>query len=424
MATQGDSAEFLVGASVQEVPVPNGTAMAGFAAREAPSIGVHDPVTVRALAIQDFCWITVDVCGLDAPTCRQVAAETEFVSDHVVVSATHTHSGPCTMPGGLGTCDAETLTAICAAATRAAHQAAGAQRPCFMSYKAFSGLGIAHNRRHPELSIDPELQVVVFGEAAGDVVAWLVQYPCHPVVLGADNHLISGDYPAFVRRRLEQDAPGSVALFLTGAAGDVNTGHSAESSYSQDRLPKRTFGEAERIGKTLAEAGYEARNAEHAKRCGTTATTAPVELKLEVLDEQSPSELAEKWAHEADSLGDGERALLRTWSLWAREQTADVRLEWAGSVTAVRVGDLLLVGLPGEPFLECAESIQDAFDAPVIVAGYSNGCPGYFPTSAEYALSGYEVTDAHRYYGMPAPFKAGAAETLVDTAVRLGRSLM
>src|ERR1035438_5685698 len=68
MTTGTGPQRMMVGASVVEVPVPNGTLMAGFAARDEPSAGVNDPLTVRALVIEDACWITVDVCGLDEAT--------------------------------------------------------------------------------------------------------------------------------------------------------------------------------------------------------------------------------------------------------------------------------------------------------------------------------------------------------------------
>ena len=121
----------------------------------------------------------------------------------------------------------------------------------------------------------------------------------------------------------------------------------------------------------------------------------------------------------------GQRALLRTWIDWAeaRDSTGGDQLDGDGDSSAAgRM--LLLVALPGEPFLACAEHIQEAFATPVVVAAYSNGCPGYFPTSDEYDHGGYEVTDAHRYYGMPAPFQQGSAEQLVATAVKLGRRLL
>src|SRR5699024_3079741 len=97
------------------------------------------------------------------------------------------------------------------------------------------------------------------------------------------------------------------------------------------------------------------------------------------------------------------------------------RARWQGRVTAVRWGPAVLLTLPGEPFcqagLELRAHIQGA--AAVFVLGYTDGCPGYLPTAAEYPLGGYEVCDAHRYYGMPGPFVPGALVRVVEEARRL-----
>jgi len=413
----------MVGAAVVEVPVAVGTPMSGFAARTEPSTGVHDPLSVRAIVVDDACWITVDVCGLDEASCLRIREAAPLSTDRVIVSATHTHSGPCSMTDRLGHADPAFVQALCLAAVEACTRAADQRELCSVSMEAISGLGIAHNRRHPERSIDPALQVMVFRTASGSVVAWLLQFPCHPVVLGADNRLISADYQAFARQSLEAHAPGSVALFLTGAAGDVNTGHSAESSYTQGGSPTRTFAEAERIGHELGMAARPARLAVPRPAHPVTVASATIELDLEVLDETTPQDLAERWEQQAHGASSGERALLQIWSDWAHTLDDSAELKWAGTVTVMRVADVLLVALPGEPFLDAAEQIQRELELPVIVAGYSNGCPGYFPTAAEYDSGGYEVLDAHRYYGMPAPFKRGSLERLVHTAVTLGRQL-
>ena len=424
MPTPGGSSRLQVGAAAVEVAVPAGTMMSGFAARVEPSSGVHDPLTVRALVINDFCWVAVDVCGLDGATCRTVADRIPFREGHVVISATHTHAGPCAACGGLGDFDPDIIEAITAAAAVAVKEASESREPCQAFYESFLGLGIAKNRRHPERAIDPALQVVVFKRDNGTVNAWLVQYPCHPVVLGADNLLISGDYPAFVRSHLEGSAPGSTAVFLTGAAGDVNTGHSAESSYSQASAQHRTFAEAERIGELLGKVAAQAGSSTNSLGTASLAAAASVELCFEVLDRRSPQELATHWTKLMADAAPGQRALLQTWIDWTARDQLLRDMKWRGTVTVFRLGSLLVVALPGEPFLECADRIQEAFVTPVVVAAYSNGCPGYFPTADEYDHAGYEVTDAHRYYGMPAPFKRGSAEKLVETAIDLGRQLL
>jgi neutral ceramidase len=423
-AGQGGPGPLLAGAAAVEFSVPAGSRMSGFAAREAPAAGVHDALTVRALVIDDFCWLTVDVCGLDTGTCQAIADRVPFAQDRVVVSATHTHAGPCAMPGGLGECDLRVVKAITAAAVEAAARALLAREPCTASYQSFTGLGVARNRRHAGRDVDPALQVIVFRRRDQSVCAWLVQYPCHPVVLGADNLLLSGDYPAFVRSYLERVSPRSTAVFLTGAAGDINTGHSAESSYSRTSTDHRTFAEAERIGTLLGTAAAGARNSARLLCGESRAASAGVELHFEALDAETPDASIARWTGLMRDAAPGQRALYQVWIDWAARERNPPDLTWQGTVTVLRLGTLLLVALPGEPFLECAERIQEGFATPVVVGAYSNGCPGYFPTAEEYARGGYEVEDAHRYYGMPAPFKRGSAEKLVETAITLGRQLL
>jgi len=56
------------------------------------------------------------------------------------------------------------------------------------------------------------------------------------------------------------------------------------------------------------------------------------------------------------------------------------------------------------------------------VLGYCDGVSGYLPTADEYESGGYEVCDAHRYYGMPGPYAQGSAERLADAAISLGEN--
>jgi hypothetical protein len=76
--------------------------------RAHPSEGIHDRLYARALVLSDsddvrqaFALVSVDVCVLDDATCRAVrqGAETRtgIPAAHIVVAATHTHSGPSTL---------------------------------------------------------------------------------------------------------------------------------------------------------------------------------------------------------------------------------------------------------------------------------------------------------------------------------------
>ena len=76
--------------------------------RAHPSEGVHDSLYARALVLceasdvkQAFVLVSVDVCVLDDATCRAVRqgaeARTGIPASHIVIAATHTHSGPSTL---------------------------------------------------------------------------------------------------------------------------------------------------------------------------------------------------------------------------------------------------------------------------------------------------------------------------------------
>ncbi len=411
---------FAVGAAVETVAVPMGTPLAGFAARTSGSTGTLDPLTVRALALDEASIVTVDVCGLHEDSCARIRSAVGGGGD-VIVAATHTHAGPCVMPGRLGGSADAVLAEIELAAVRAVDRARAARRPSVARFATTGGLGVARNRRHPDRSVDPPLTAVVFESVdGGEEIAWLLSYPCHPVVLDGANTLVSGDYVAALRQAVEAASPRSIAVFCTGACGDLNTGHTAESSYAPGGNPLRSPGEAARIGAVLGTAALRARDGQTLGADGVPGrlVSVPIDVDLDVLDAESPAELAARWRSERVTAEPARRALLDQWIAWAEAPGAGLPGTWSGRVSALELGDLTLVALPGEPFHETAEQIARAVSGTVVVVGYSDGCPGYFPTADEYGAGGYEVIDAHRYYGMPAPMAKGSAERLVAAAVQ------
>ena len=84
--------------------------------------------------------------------------------------------------------------------------------------------------------------------------------------------------------------------------------------------------------------------------------------------------------------------------------------ELATAMTVVTVGDLAIVGIPGELFVELGLAIKGTPNfARIFVAGYCNDLIGYIPTRAAYLEGGYEVDTAR--------IAAGSGETIVDTAL-------
>jgi hypothetical protein len=407
-----------VGVAVRDCTPPAGLAMSGFVARTEPATGAHDPLTVRALAVDDTVLLTVDACGLHEDFCAQVRAA---IPAHAVVAATHTHGGPATMPGRLGgPPDPAYLDTLRTTCIEAAHSALAAREPATIEMGVGADPGIARNRRRADGAVHAPLAVIRFRRVDSGCIAYLVSYPCHPVVLAADNRQWTADYPGTVRTTIEAAEPGSVALFLTGCCGELNTGHSAHASVSAESNPDRTFAACERIGRRIADAAL-AVSARSLPATGPgTGVSSEIALPLHALDSRDTAASRGDWQRELPLTSAARQALLRNWIAWADEVAPTPKVSWTARVTVLRWAGVRLVALPGEPFSTTAQDIAARLPGDTVIVGYADGCPGYIPPAAEFAYGGYEVDEAHRYYGMPAPFAPGAAESLAELAVTLG----
>lgn len=411
------------GAATVVVDVPVGTPMTGYAARLSPSTGVHDPLTVRALVVDDVGIVVVDCCALRKTTCGELRATRPAGLIDVVIAATHTHSGPCLTPGGLGAFAPDVLHAVEKAFVEALTVARRQRAPVSVRYAERHVVGVGRNRRHDDVEIDPPVQVLAF-EGAQGTVATLVTYPMHPVVLSAANTLISADYIGPLRDMVEAALPGSVCLFLQGCAGDVNDDrHSPEGDFTSVAVPGRDVAAATEKGETVASAALDAlSNGTTLTPARTTMATTTVPLDVTALDPEQVAAEREEWAQLAATLPPERSALYEAWVDWA-DNWLEHRPEpsqWLGRVGLITVGGLRIATLPGEPFLAIADRVRTGLGQHTIVLGYCDGVSGYLPTADEYAHGGYEVCDAHRYYGMPGPYAQGSAERLADAVISLG----
>ena len=117
----------------------------------------------------------------------------------------------------------------------------------------------------------------------------------------------------------------------------------------------------------------------------------------------------------------GELERLQVFLAWADEVKSGAAVEEVNAeVMVIAIGDVTLVLLPGESFVEFGLEIKER-TAPrqVMTLAYSNGCPGYIPHRSAYPAGGYEVDEAYRYYGCPACFAPEAGEALVAAAIEL-----
>jgi hypothetical protein len=418
----GGETPLRAGAAVVDITPPPGLWMSGYAARTEPATGIHDALTVRAIAVGDTALVVADVIGLHEDSCARVRARCVLEANRVAVVATHTHGGPVSMPGRGGVaCDSAYLARLEDACVEAIDLAVASQRPAVLSAGTGSNPGIAFNRRHEGGVIDPTVPVLRIDGVDGRPIAVLTSHACHPVVLAAYNRLYTADYPHYVRAALEAADPGIVAAYLPGCLGDISTGHSPHSSISKEPTPDRTYEEAERLGRRVAASAIDAQLEQlHGDACVASTT---VDIDFERNEIAPLPDLAAEWRAKAASSDAAWKALYDCWVDWAETIALEPLKPWPARVTVMDWAGVRLTFLPGEMFAQTALNIRGDDLRVHFVTSMADGVPGYIPPAAEYPSGGYEVLEAHRYYGVPAAFAPGSAEQLEAAAIAIGKGL-
>ncbi|HET7212506.1 MAG TPA: neutral/alkaline non-lysosomal ceramidase N-terminal domain-containing protein, partial [Terriglobia bacterium] len=82
--------------------------------------------------------------------------------------------------------------------------------------------GVVRLGANPLGPIDDAVQVVRLDTAAGKPMAVMVHYACHGTTLGGRNSKISGEWMGRMQQYVEKQFPGLGAIYIQGAAGDIN----------------------------------------------------------------------------------------------------------------------------------------------------------------------------------------------------------
>jgi hypothetical protein len=412
-----------VGISQIDITPKPGVELSGFAARTQPSTGVLDPLFVKALYLADggerVLWIHCDLVGFD----REIVlafrdwARERFGLDagQVMLSATHTHSGPCTIHlHECGSYDPAYVELLQGRLRELAEAALGQTEEC--EVVATEGhLDLAVDRRQQASKhTDPCVAALGFRRNDGTFKAVLVNYPMHPVALGSSNRQISADMPGQAALRLSRLLRGNpVVLVTNGACGNLNP--------PAENVP---FAQIEAWGGQIADAVA-------VRLAQTPPTPGPLfrvaarifPLPLDVLDVAGIEAFARKALLDKKSLaewGDKYRRTVEQWrsALVAAAQAGRVIDHRDAELFALRLGDVILLGANAEVFSEFTDWLRADTTRKVYVMGYANGDMGYLPTQAAYAEGGYEVEVAHLFYGGFRP-KAGGLELLAREAKAL-----
>lgn len=198
-----------------------------------PSRGVHDPIMVRALLLESLrtrlLWVAIDLIGIDRDMVKEVRSRLGTLGlryDAVIISASHTHSGPGAFarsavfePLVLDRHVSAIREQILGGIERAALAAETRKAPARTGAGRGEVPGVIKSRVNGRL--DHELGLLKIVGAGGRPIALLWNYSIHGTALGARNLLLSGDVMGETSRALEI-ATGAPALYANGAEGDVS----------------------------------------------------------------------------------------------------------------------------------------------------------------------------------------------------------
>lgn len=390
---------------------------------------------------------------------KRITALTGVPSDHIRLSATHTHAGPSLTPpwfqGG-----AEMIAPYIASLTDRLAGTCWAAHSALRPARVGGGAGscaVNANRRLPwrpqrplmapnrDGFTDHQVGVIRIDDAAnGEPIAILVNYAAHPTIMAWDNRLLSPDYPGTVRRTVESWL-GGLCLFLQGAAGNQDTVRDYACRREDARWVGRQIGlEAARVAEliqtqpTRVEIGARVESSwtmgvaerfadgepDGVVRCISRNVSLPVwkhdppsESEIARVEELT-RELAELRVQNAPAVTIREanmrvrRAVLDMDIVCRRSQGDQLTIEFQ----AMRLGPTAFVGIPVEPFAELGVAVKARSPfATTFFSGYTNGVAAYMPTADAYAEGGYEV--------WMTPFAPEAAEVTIQESIALLEAL-
>jgi hypothetical protein len=437
-------ADLRVGAAAVNITPLPGIGLAGYYF-ERGAQGTNDDLFAKAIVLEQngerMALVALDLISTTRPMVeaarREIQQTSRIPSDHVMISATHAHTGPVLSDRGKREADqggetdlSQRYSARLPALIAECVRVAGSRlQPARVSMAIGREEHLSFNRRYfmkdgtvgwnpGKLNtnilkaagpIDPDVGVLLFEAQPAKTppvpLAAYVNFAMHPDTVGGMN--FSADYPAVLSRMLAAyKGTNLLTLFANGACGNINhvDVHWAESQKGPS--------EAHRIGTVLAAAVFQAcKQLQPVKPGPLRVRSELVALPLPEVkpDEVEQARLAVARSNPKDNSGFMEKVraykVLDVAARQGKPQEVEVQVMALGEEVA-------WVALPGEMFVELGQAIKKASPFRcTLIAELANGAIGYIPNREAYPQGNYEVVSAR--------CAEGSGEMLVKTALKL-----
>lgn len=422
-------------ASKRILNIPQNILMSGYIERTKGNVGTHDQLNTRCLTLYDgktkLVIISIDLLQVDMEitlNVRKTLNEKLAVPyENIMLCSTHTHSGPTISEWDISVRDylrndeiKKLKNEITQTIIENAIFCISDLKPVSIGYVKSECSDVAGNRGKENGISDYSIYTILIKDEYEDVIAVVVNYACHPTILGADNLLISGDFPGVLAKKLEEHFKNSTSFFINGACGNQSTRFTRKG---QD------FQEVERVGtllyekvvNSLSEIHYDNSFVElYAKLENLTFPTKKLLSEEQLVRNLEYAEMAKNNAIN-NNLSAGQKRLAIT-----KYQGAQISMNLLeilenlnginSEIQIFRIGNIEIIGVPVELFVEygieikCKSTSQNA-----IIAGYANEVLGYVYTKEAAEKGSYEV--------YASPFSDEAGDVIVNKVLEMERSL-
>lgn len=442
-----------VGFYEKDITPPLGSMITGYF-NPRYATGIKEKLCAKSMVIESegtlFSYTAVDVCNIPPDAMRDIikgiSEKTGISSDHVLVSATHCHTGSLLIrptkennKPGMDSSEYRIGQVIESAVYAYQHLQ---EANCRYGYGENSHFAFVRNfllkdgryitnppRLDPNIDhaigeIDPSVNVLYFEDLSGNPLGALTNYACHCDVVSGNE--FSGDFPAIMAKELKKTfGPEFVSVYMQGACGNVN-----DSDVSVPAIDSVQW--YQEAGKSLAETVTSIiKSSEKMTDTNISALREEIILKVRKL----PEGMLEEARHALIDIPASEERVYdfndysnplvvrsyasRLVNIYDNLATVDPR-GIVTSVQAIKFGDCYFYGVPGELFNQYAFYIKEkaptkrTFIAELSQPGYNNyiAIPLF-----------YESDDVYEGKVSSCWIEKGEGQRIAEKAVEVGQKL-
>jgi len=359
-----------------------------------PATGIHDSIWVKALVIRNarkkYALVTMDILALPPNIKAEVLtllAADGWKSDNLMLLPSHSHTSLDMSAINdknnlnnpyIGIYQPRLHEFVVKTIVSAVKKADRDYKPVMIGTAREKVAGMNRNRRG-ETDVDEDLTVTRIDLSDGRPMVVLVNWTAHPTITSGKDMLVSGEWPGFLQRELENMIDDHVlCMYFNGAEGDQTyVLHSQEGDDYQ---------RAEIYGRAMADKAFL-----------TFKTIKPEPISVFTYNAVT-CKLPEPRLHpDFASTGGEEYGMDEQTAPYIFKAICPASVE----ITALRLGDLLIVGAPGEMTYRLGGYIKKQLEregiAYPVIGGLANQWISYILTPAQYAKGGYETSVS--FYG-------------------------